>query len=96
MSSKTPRTLTRGNEVIRWIEANCVHTQAEWYGRPFRLLAWQKKLIRQLFAIDRATGRRQYRWANVSVAKKQGKTEMLAAIALWCLIALGEPSPLVV
>jgi phage terminase large subunit-like protein len=96
-SSKTPeKTLTRGNEVIAWIETHCRHTQAEWYGRKFGLMPWQKTLLRRMFAIDRATGRRQFRWAYISVPKKQGKTELMAALGLWFLIASGELSPLVV
>jgi phage terminase large subunit-like protein len=92
----SPKTLTRGREVADWIETHCIHTQAQWYGQPFRLMPWQRTVLKQLFTIDRATGRRQYRWAYISVPKKQGKTELMAALALWFLIASGEPSPLVV
>src|SRR6478735_1965129 len=91
-----PKTLTRGGEVIRWVEANCRFTNGELYGRPFRFLPWQKRFIRQLFTVDRATGRRQYRWSYLSVPKKNGKSELLAALALWFLLASGEPAPLIV
>jgi phage terminase large subunit-like protein len=70
-----------------------VFTQARWYGQPFRLLAWQKQLLVELFELD--GDRRRYQWAYISVAKKNGKTELMAALALWFLIASGEPSPLV-
>jgi phage terminase large subunit-like protein len=84
---------TQGNQVIRWIELACCFTQAEWYGKPFRLLPWQKRLIRELFEVE--DGRRKHRWAYISVPKKNGKTELMAALALWFLIASGEPAPLV-
>jgi len=64
--------------VIRWIEANCVHTQGRWIGKPFRFLTWQKALILALFAVD-AHGVRIYRWALIGVPKKNGKTELMAA-----------------
>jgi len=80
--------------VIAWIESNCVFTAARWYGEPFRLLGWQKRLILELFELE--DGRRKYRWAYISVPKKNGKTELMAALALWFLCASGEPSPLVV
>lgn len=87
---------TQGFEVIAWIEKYCVFTQAEWFGKPFRLLSWQKRLILGLFALDPETRRRMYRWAYISVPKKQGKTELMAALGLYFLIGSGEPSPLVV
>lgn len=93
-SGEKPKTC--GFEVIKWIELHCRLTTAEWYGRPFKLLPWQKRLLLGLFAQDPATQRRLYRWAYVSVPKKNGKTELMAALALWFLIASEEPSPLVV
>jgi phage terminase large subunit-like protein len=86
---------TRGFHVARWIEANCVHTNGEWIGRPFRLLPWQKRLLLELFEVG-DDGLRRYRWALAGVPKKNGKTELAAALALYFLIGDGEASPLVV
>jgi phage terminase large subunit-like protein len=86
---------TRGYKVASWIEANCVFTQGQWIGKPFRLLDWQKRLLLELFELD-ARDRRRYRWALLGVPKKNGKTELAAALALYLLIGDGEPSPLVV
>lgn len=88
-----PSRKTQGLAVIAWIEQNCVFTQAQWYGKPFRFLPWQRKLILELFEVD--GGLRRYRWSYISVPKKNGKTELMAALALWFLCASGEPSPLV-
>lgn len=49
-----------------------------------------------LFEVDPESRLRRYRWAYISVPKKNGKTELMAALALWFLIDSGEPSPLVV
>ncbi len=85
---------SKGFDVIRWIEANCVFTQGQWAGKPFCMLDWQKRLVVELFEIG-DEGRRRYRWALWGVPKKQGKTELAAALGLYLLLADGEPAPLV-
>lgn len=90
-----PKRRTRGFYVIRWIETHCVHTKGRWIGQRFKLLPWQKRLILELFELQ-DDGLRRYRWALVGVPKKQGKTELAAALGLYFLIGDGEPAPLVV
>lgn len=94
-SRPSGRRLSRGHYVIRWIEAHCVHTNGEWIGRPFRLLPWQKWFILALFELGE-DGLRRYRWALLGVPKKNGKTELAAALGLYFLIGDEEPAPLVV
>jgi len=86
---------TTGFKVIRWIEQHCCFTNGEWIGRPFRLLPWQKELILGLFEVD-GDRQRIKRWAYLSVAKKNGKTETAAALALYFLIGDDEPAAQVV
>lgn len=88
--------LSKGREVIRWIEGNCVFTDAEFVGQPFVLQEWQKRIIMALFAVDPETRLRLYRWALIGVPKKSGKSSLAAALALYMLLGDGEPSPLVV
>jgi phage terminase large subunit-like protein len=95
-STAGPPRRTQGFEVIAWIEQNCVYPQGRWVGQPFILLLWQKLLILALFEINPATRMRLFRWAYISVPKKNGKTALMAALALWFLIGSGEPSPVVV
>lgn len=83
-------TLTDGQKCIRWIERHCVHTNDRWTGRPFRLLPWQKFVILCLFTVG-ADGLRVVRWALIGIAKKNGKTELLAALALY--FAFGPSGP---
>lgn len=82
--------------MIRWIEANCVHTNDRWLGKPFRLLVWQKWVILALFTFG-ADGLRVVRWALIGIAKKNGKTELCAALALFFAFGPsgpdGEPEP---
>jgi len=84
---------TRGQHVIDFIERYCVHTKGRWRSKPFVLLPWEKKLLYELFEIDPVTGRRRYRWAYIEIPKKQGKTELIAAIDVYMLVADGEESP---
>lgn len=84
---------TLGQRVIDFIEGHCVNTKDRWRGRPFRLMGWQKKFLYELFEIDPEAGLRRYRWAYVEVPKKNGKTELIAAIVLYLLIADDEESP---
>ena len=66
-------------------------TKGEWYGKPFILMPWQERIVRDLFGIvDKETGYRQFRTAYVEVAKKNTKSELAAAIALYLLFADGE------
>ena len=67
------------------------HTTGEWHGKNFKLLPWQEQIVRDLFGIvDRETGYRQFRTAYVEIGKKNGKSELAAAIALYLLFADGE------
>ena len=90
------RFLSRGKRAIRFIEAQCVHTQGDFYREPFQLLQWQRDWIMQLFEVDPETRQRRYRWALLGVPKKNGKTELIAALGLYFLLADGEPTPQVV
>jgi phage terminase large subunit-like protein len=66
------------------------HTNGQWRGKPFVLMDWQETIIRDLFGIVNKNGFRQFRQAYVEVAKKNGKSELAAAIALYLLFADGE------
>ena len=87
--------LSTGPRVIRFLETRCVFTQARWVGQPMRLRPWQRRLVVDLFEIDPATGRRRYRWALIGMGKKQGKSELVAGLALYFLVADGELAPMV-
>jgi phage terminase large subunit-like protein len=67
------------------------HTTGKWFGRPFKLMPWQEQIIRDVFGIvDKETGYRQFRTAYVEIGKKNGKSELAAAVALYLLFADGE------
>ena len=89
---------SQGQVVVDWIETHCVLTNAEWIGKPFRLFGWQKQMLLELFEVRQTDGEwvRRYRWALVGIPKKNGKTELVAALGLYFLIGDRESAPLVV
>jgi len=61
--------------------------------KPIQLLDWEKTWISILFGWKRkADGTRRFRRTLLLIAKKNGKTALAAAIALYCLVADGEIS----
>jgi phage terminase large subunit-like protein len=73
---------------ITFIESFCKHSKGEWAGNHIKLELFQKAYISALFGfVDRDTGFRQYRESIFYVARKNGKSTMLAGIALYMLIA---------
>ena len=67
------------------------HSTGEWANQPFELQPWQAFVIGSLFGWKRADGLRRFRTAYVEVARKNGKSVLLAGAALYALIADGEP-----
>lgn len=82
----------RADRVVRFCSRYLKHMKGRWAGQAFDLEPWQEHdIIRPLFGtIDPATGRRWYREALIGVSRKNGKSELAAAIALYLLIADGE------
>lgn len=67
------------------------HTKGPFAGQPFNLRPWQeKRIIRPLFKLDRRTGKRQYRMCLLMMPRKNGKTELVAALAIDGLLFDGE------
>ena len=77
----------KAQRVVRFIEA-LRHTKGEFHGQPFHLLPWQEKIIRDVFGTGRDDDptMRQYTTAYIEIPKKNGKSELGAAIALNMLI----------
>ncbi len=67
------------------------HSTGEWANQAFDLLPWQAFVIGSLYGWKRASdGLRRFRTAYVEVARKNGKSVMLAGTALYALVADGE------
>lgn len=74
---------------VAFIEALC-HTKGTWAGKPFELIDWQEQIIRDLFGILKPNGYRQFNTAYVEIPKKQGKSELAAAVAILLTCGDGE------
>jgi len=74
----------RAERAVRFIE-KLKHTKAPYRGKPFILKEFQKKIVRDLFGTLNEDGTRQYRKAYVEEPRKNGKSELAAAVALYLL-----------
>ena len=74
---------------VAFIQSLC-HTKGAWAGKPFELMDWQERIIRDVFGTVRSNGYRQFKTAYVEISKKNGKSELAAAVALLLLCGDGE------
>lgn len=86
----------RGDHVVKFFAEILLHTKGRWARQPFIPERWQEReVLRPLFGTvvyDAAAGRyvRRYRVAWIELARKNGKSELLAGIALYLLVGDGE------
>lgn len=74
---------------VAFIESLC-HTKGTWAGKKFELIDWQEQIIRDLFGTLKPNGYRQFNTAYIEIPKKQGKSELAAAVALLLNCGDGE------
>ena len=79
----------RADFAVMFIESLC-HTKGTWAGKPFELLDWQEQIIRDVFGTIKKNGYRQFNTAYIEIPKKNGKSELAAAVALLLLCGDGE------
>ena len=79
----SPRTgrESRGRRNIRWIETHCLVPEGTDAGKPLRLRAFQKRIIRRIY--DNPAGTRR---AIISMARKNAKTTLAACLLLLHLV----------
>lgn len=76
-----PEKWTTGDQICGFIETFCLVPEGKLVGRPMRLEPFQKKFIYEVF--DNPAGTRR---AILSMARKNGKTALIAALLL-CFVA---------
>lgn len=79
----------KAKRAVKFIN-NLKHTKGVWHGVPFDLLPWQDKIIQDIFGTVKDDGYRKYNTAYVEIPKKNGKSELAAAIALYLTCGDGE------
>lgn len=86
--------------IIDFIENCCKLTVAPFYGKPFILELWQKAFIEasfsfQIRSIDSGEWVQRFQEILLLIARKNGKTELIAAILFTLLILGNEGSQIV-
>lgn len=79
----------RADYAVAFIEA-LTHTKGTWAGKPFELIDWQERIIRDVFGTIKPNGYRQFNSAYIEIPKKMGKSELAAAVALLLCCGDGE------
>lgn len=67
------------------------HSKGEWARKPVELSPWQKFIVGSVYGWKRADGTRRFRYVYQEVARKNGKSTMLAGVGLDMLVCDGEP-----
>jgi phage terminase large subunit-like protein len=81
-----------GDVVTQFAQEWIVQTKGRWAGNPLVLEPWQRSFMDELFLVY-DDGERVYREALLGIARKNGKSTISAAIALYMLLASGEQGP---
>src|SRR4051794_1577290 len=75
-----------GRFACDFIETFCRQSKGRWAGQPFHLIPWQRDFLMRLFGWKRSDGTRRFRTAYLEIAKKNGKSTLLAALCLLLLV----------
>ena len=76
----------KADACIDFIE-NCTRlTKSDFYGKPFRLLLWQKAFIEVFYSVKLADGHDRYQQILLLIARKNGKSSVASALCLYEMI----------
>ena len=81
----------KANDAVEWIEKYCHHTEGPLAPDNIKLELWQKAALSVIFGIVDADGLRIFREIVLVVARKNGKTSLIAALA-WAMAILQRKS----
>lgn len=86
---------TKAEIIISFIETCCKLTVAPFYGKPFKLELWEKAFVEvsfsfQMRSIDTGEWVERFQECLLLIARKNGKTEFIAAIVFALLIIGGK------
>ena len=79
----------KADKVIDFIQ-HLKQSKGKFGGKPLVLMEWQKKFLSKLYGTVDKSGLRQYRSCSLWVGRKNGKSSLAAALALYHLFADGE------
>ncbi len=88
-------TNTAGPLVARFASTYCRQSKGRWADQPLDFEPWQQDLVDAIFTLDE-NGKRVYQSILIGMPRKNGKSSLAAALALFLAGADGENSPDVV
>jgi len=77
---------------IKFFSTCLTHTVGSYSGKPFDPLPWQQFILWNLYGFYLKDGSRRFNTAYISMSRKQGKTTLMAGIALAALLFDEEPA----
>lgn len=76
----------KSEECINFLEGCCKLTKSDFYGKPFRLLLWQKAFIEVFYSVKIADGHDRFQQAILLIARKNGKSSIASGLCLYEMI----------
>jgi phage terminase large subunit-like protein len=67
----------------------CLKHGDDFYGEPFELIDWQRQAVSEFYGTLKDNGYRQYQYLYLEIPKKNGKSELSAALGLYHTFADG-------
>ena len=98
-AATAPRRATKGREVCQFIEDFCVIPDGPEIGQPFVIPSFWRQTIFEWYEMipdGRGGIRRRYSQGLIGIPKKNIKTSIAAALALYELVGSGDPAALVI
>lgn len=83
----------RGNHIIEFIENYCRHSKGKMGGKPVILELWEKAMLATIFGFINIEGIRKYQFAELIIAKKNGKSLLSSCVGLYLQVGDGEAGP---
>ena len=78
---------SKANRVCNFVEL-LPHVKGIWAGKRVALEPWQKFILTTIFGwVDKKTGYRRYRTVYIEVPRKNGKSFLTSAVAVYMLVA---------
>lgn len=84
--------INRGEFVCRFVEL-LTFGSGQWIGKRFALQTWQREVLTGFYGDIEDDGTRRRQYLYLEIPKKNGKTELAAALGLYHLLADGEENP---
>jgi phage terminase large subunit-like protein len=82
-----------GRYVIDFVHQFCRQSKGRWAGQQLVLLPWQVDYLMRLFGWKNANGTRRFKRSYLEVGKKNGKTTLCSALAIFLVLADCEGAP---